>query len=171
MWTLLEYRNPGNISRQAKFIFFSLEQRAYARNLIFVVSLKNVLNCWLSLRHWLRLKTNSVFIWNKLRFVVTILSISDFSKLAVLEVAREEEFSPLKNAKGTEKDNPETAKRDLCNLHYKYIVEAGGKFIDENGYVAPFKLYPQEQWSVLCNLCEEWLNGFRRRRPKHVARC
>lgn len=62
--------------------------------------------------------------------------ISDFSKLAVLEVAREEEFSPLKNAKGTEKDSPDTAKRDLCNLHYKYIVEAGGKFINENGYVA-----------------------------------
>ncbi|XP_067053558.1 UDP-N-acetylhexosamine pyrophosphorylase-like [Acropora muricata] len=68
------------------------------------------------------------------KFVFDVFEFTD--KLAVLEVAREEEFSPLKNAKGTEKDSPDTAKRDLCNLHYKYIVEAGGKFINENGLSA-----------------------------------
>ena len=66
---------------------------------------------------------------------VNILAIfqsqySDFKKFAVLEVAREDEFSPLKNGKGLPTDSPETAQRDLLNLHYNYIVKAGGKFED-----------------------------------------
>lgn len=55
---------------------------------------------------------------------------SGFRKFAVLEVAREDEFSPLKNGKGSPTDSPETAQRDLLNLHYNYIVKAGGKFED-----------------------------------------
>ena len=58
---------------------------------------------------------------------------STFRKLAVLEVAREDEFSPLKNARGSSSESPETAQRDLMNLHYRYIVKAGGKFINTNG--------------------------------------
>ena len=53
---------------------------------------------------------------------------SGFRKFAVLEVAREDEFSPLKNGKGSPTDSPDTALRDLLNLHYNYIVKAGGKF-------------------------------------------
>ena len=56
--------------------------------------------------------------------------ISGFRKFAVLEVPREEEFSALKNGKGSPTDSPETAQRDLLNLHYNYIVKAGGKFED-----------------------------------------
>ena len=52
---------------------------------------------------------------------------------AVLEVAREEEFSPIKNGKGSPKESPETALRDLSNLHCKYLAAAGAKFIDTNG--------------------------------------
>ena len=51
-------------------------------------------------------------------------------QFAVLEVAREEEFSPLKNGRGSPTDSPDTAQRDLYNLHYNYILRAGGKFID-----------------------------------------
>ena len=58
--------------------------------------------------------------------------ISGFRQFAVLEVAREDEFSPLKNAKGSATDSPDTAQRDLFNLHYNYILSAGGKFIDSD---------------------------------------
>ena len=54
-------------------------------------------------------------------------------KLAFLEVAREDEFSPLKNAKGSPMESPETALRDLSNLHHRYLTKAGAKFKDANG--------------------------------------
>ena len=57
---------------------------------------------------------------------------SYFRQFAVLEVAREEEFSPLKNAPGSTSDNSDTAKRDLFNLHYNYIIKAGGNFVDSD---------------------------------------
>ena len=55
----------------------------------------------------------------------------------MLQVIREEEFSPLKNAPGSSKDTPEMARDALCNLHYQYIVNSGGKFKDDNGETVP----------------------------------
>lgn len=62
--------------------------------------------------------------------VLNCLFDSYLREFAVLEVAREEEFSPLKNGRGSPTDSPDTAQRDLYNLHYNYILRAGGKFID-----------------------------------------
>jgi UDP-N-acetylglucosamine/UDP-N-acetylgalactosamine diphosphorylase len=47
------------------------------------------------------------------------------------EIVREEEFSPLKNASGAGKDCPETCRRDLYNLHKRYITRAGGRFLHD----------------------------------------
>jgi UDP-N-acetylglucosamine/UDP-N-acetylgalactosamine diphosphorylase len=44
---------------------------------------------------------------------------------AVLEVARNEEFSPLKNAPGTGSDDPETSRRDLLAQHKRFLEKAG----------------------------------------------
>ncbi|KAL0951609.1 hypothetical protein HGRIS_008289 [Hohenbuehelia grisea] len=46
-------------------------------------------------------------------------------RFAVLEVARSEEFSPLKNAPGTGSDNPETSRRDLLSQHKRFLESAG----------------------------------------------
>ena len=59
-----------------------------------------------------------------------------YSKFAVWEVIREEEFSPLKNAEGAAKDTPTTCRKDLCSLHYRYALAAGAEFVRQDG--APF---------------------------------
>ncbi|TKY89252.1 hypothetical protein EX895_001783 [Sporisorium graminicola] len=48
-------------------------------------------------------------------------------KLAVHEVARQEEFSPLKNAKGTGVDDPDTSRRDLLAQQRRWLIAAGAK--------------------------------------------
>lgn len=48
-------------------------------------------------------------------------------ELAVWEVIRNEEFSPLKNADGAAKDTPTTSREALYQLHMSYIQRAGGQ--------------------------------------------
>lgn len=55
------------------------------------------------------------------RFVFDALTLSPRS--VTLEVAREEQFSPLKNREGL--DSPESVRRDLCRLHASWVKEAG----------------------------------------------
>ena len=54
-------------------------------------------------------------------FVFDALAASERS--LTLEVARHEEFSPVKNASG--EDSPATARRDLCRLHAEWVRGAG----------------------------------------------
>lgn len=51
-------------------------------------------------------------------------------KFVTLEVARDVEFSALKNPDTAGKDCPKTAKEDIFRLHKRYIVNAGGKVGD-----------------------------------------
>ena len=48
-------------------------------------------------------------------------------KLAIHEVKRSDEFSPLKNASGTGSDDPETSRRDLLALERRWLEAAGAK--------------------------------------------
>ncbi|KIM47525.1 hypothetical protein M413DRAFT_439192 [Hebeloma cylindrosporum] len=51
-------------------------------------------------------------------------------RFAVLEVERNEEFSPLKNAPGTGSDDPETSRRDLLAQHKRFLERAGAQVKD-----------------------------------------
>ncbi|KAF8971703.1 nucleotide-diphospho-sugar transferase [Flammula alnicola] len=51
-------------------------------------------------------------------------------RFAVLEVERNEEFSPLKNAPGTGSDDPETSRRDLLAQHKRFLTYSGAQVKD-----------------------------------------
>lgn len=56
---------------------------------------------------------------------------------AVWEVLREDEFSPLKNANTEPKDTPTTCRHALLDMHRRFVLGAGGKFVHSDGSEIP----------------------------------
>ncbi|KAL1752035.1 nucleotide-diphospho-sugar transferase [Schizophyllum commune] len=68
---------------------------------------------------------------NGMKLEMFVFDVFPYTKnFAVLEVARNEEFSPLKNAPGTGSDDPETSRRDLLAQHKRFL-EAAGATVNE----------------------------------------
>ncbi|KAL8638578.1 MAG: hypothetical protein Q9228_004278 [Teloschistes exilis] len=60
------------------------------------------------------------------QFVFDVFPLLSLDKFACMEVKREDEFSPLKNAKGTGEDDPDTSKRDILNQGRRWVENVGG---------------------------------------------
>jgi len=63
-------------------------------------------------------------------------------KCLVLEVAREEEFSALKNPPGTKSDSPDSSRQDLSKLHKSWVIKAGGIIREQEGGESLFEISP-----------------------------
>ena len=69
------------------------------------------------------------------QFVFDCFPMLDLEKFASMEVKREDEFSPLKNAKGTGEDDPGTSKKDILDQGKRWVQSVGGTVISEGDSV------------------------------------
>lgn len=66
---------------------------------------------------------------NGIKLELFIFDVLPFAKsVSLLEVARQEEFSPLKNAPGTGADDPGTSRRDLLEQQKRWLLAAGASY-------------------------------------------
>lgn len=63
-------------------------------------------------------------------FVFDVYSFS--KKIICLQVDRNEEFLPLKNALPSLVDSPHSCRRGISNLHKKWILSSGGSFLNDS---------------------------------------
>jgi len=68
---------------------------------------------------------------NGMKLEMFVFDVFPYTKrFSVLEVARQDEFSPLKNAAGTGSDDPDTSRRDLLAQHRRFLEQAGATLQD-----------------------------------------
>lgn len=65
------------------------------------------------------------------QFVFDVFPFVSLDKFACLEVDRAEEFSPLKNARGSAEDNPDTSKRDIMQQGQRWLRASGATVVSE----------------------------------------
>lgn len=66
------------------------------------------------------------------QFVFDVFPLIPLEKFACIEVRREDEFSPLKNARGTGEDDPDTSKRDIMKQGQRWIEQAGAVVVSQD---------------------------------------
>ncbi|KAK3907012.1 nucleotide-diphospho-sugar transferase [Staphylotrichum tortipilum] len=82
------------------------------------------------------------------QFVFDVFPMLDMSKFACMEVRREDEFSPLKNARGTGEDDPDTSKYDIMAQGKRWVQAAGATVVSvdpkDGVEVSPLRSYGGE---------------------------
>ena len=83
---------------------------------------------------------------NGIKLELFIFDVFPFAKnMAVLEVERREEFSPLKNAPGSKDgDSPDTSRADIMAQHVRFVKKAGGFVTGDILEISPLVSYAGE---------------------------
>ncbi|KAF1810712.1 UTP-glucose-1-phosphate uridylyltransferase [Eremomyces bilateralis CBS 781.70] len=66
------------------------------------------------------------------QFVFDCFPFLSMDKFACMEVKREDEFSPLKNARGAGEDDPDTSRRDIMAQGKRWVQAAGAVVVSED---------------------------------------
>ena len=86
------------------------------------------------------------------QFVFDVFPMLELKQFASMEVKREDEFSPLKNARGTGEDDPDTSKKDILSQGARWVKAAGATVESESEEVgvevSPFVSYVSHPPSV-----------------------
>lgn len=83
------------------------------------------------------------------QFVFDVFPMIPLNKFACVEVKREDEFSPLKNARGKGVDDPDTSKRDILQQGKRWLEKVGAIVGDEGAEVSPLQSYGGEGLDAL----------------------
>ncbi|OAA61572.1 UDP-N-acetylglucosamine pyrophosphorylase [Cordyceps fumosorosea ARSEF 2679] len=79
------------------------------------------------------------------QFVFDVFPMLPLDKFACMEVQREDEFSPLKNAKGTGQDDEDTSRADIMGQGERWAKAAGATVVADGGVeVSPLISYGGE---------------------------
>lgn len=76
------------------------------------------------------------------QFVFDCFPLLSMDKFACLEVRREDEFSPLKNASGTGEDDPETSRHDMLRQGRRWLEATGVTVVSEDKDAAGVEVSP-----------------------------
>lgn len=76
------------------------------------------------------------------QFVFDCFPMLELEKFACMEVRREDEFSPLKNARGTGEDDPDTSKRDIMQQGKRWLQAAGATVVSADDGSAGIEVSP-----------------------------
>lgn len=123
----LQFRAANIVNHFYTTEFLSKEVPSFESEMAFHIARKKIPTIDLSNGESLKPSTP-----NGMKLELFIFDVFPFCQdLAVHEVLRSEEFSPLKNAPGTGSDDPQTSRRDLLNLHRKWLKEASATVGDD----------------------------------------
>ncbi|KYK54686.1 UDP-N-acetylglucosamine pyrophosphorylase [Drechmeria coniospora] len=79
------------------------------------------------------------------QFVFDVFPMLPLNKFACMEVRRQDEFSPLKNARGKGEDDADTSKHDIMSQGQRWVEEAGATVTADGGVeVSPLISYGGE---------------------------
>lgn len=92
------------------------------------------------------------------QFVFDVFPMTPLEKFASIEVRREDEFSPLKNARGTGEDDADTSKRDVMRQGQRWIEKAGGVVVTEDE-AAGVEVSPLISYVSVPSLTQRCLNA------------